>query len=191
MVKYSIKLTNKETSVKAKGANLRVSFKKTLETANALRGKSLERAVAYLKNVIDKKELVPFRIHKDGIGRKAQAKNHFMATNGRWPEKSARILLSLLQNLESNAEYKQLDSKRVRIHHISVKRAQQTRRRVFRAHGRINGHLRQPCHIEIVGTLSGKSVAKKLKAVKAKSLKKAKKQILKTKAAAQAAAAKN
>jgi large subunit ribosomal protein L17e len=163
MVKYMKKVTQKDTTVKAKAANLRVSFKKTYETANAIQGMQLTRAVAFLKNVIDKKEIVPFRKHNDGIGRKAQCKNHYLSTQGRWPEKSARILLSLLQNLESSAEYKQLDTKRIRIKHIAVLRAQQTRRRVFRAHGRINGHLRQPCHIQIIGTQAGQSIAKKLK----------------------------
>jgi large subunit ribosomal protein L17e len=167
MVKYSKTVIQKESSVKAKGANLRVSFKNTLNTANVLRGKSLARAMAYLKNVIEHKEAVPFRKYKGGVGRAAQANNHRRVVQVRWPEKSCRFLLSLLQNLESNAEYKQLDTKRIRIKHIRVMRAQQSRRRVFRAHGRINGHLRQPCHIEVIGTMAQQSVARKLKEKKA------------------------
>lgn len=151
MVKYAKRVGNFEETAKAKGSNLRVSFKKTRETANALKGKSLARAIKYLENVMEKKEAVPFRHQNNGVGRKAMAKNHKLCTQVRFPQKSARFLLSLLHNLESNAEYKDLDSDRLKITHIAVQRAPKTRRRVYRAHGRINGHLRQPCHIEIVG----------------------------------------
>ena len=65
----------------------------------------LRKAVRYLKDVIAKKQIVPFRRHVGGVGRKAQAKN-FKCSQGRWPEKSAKILLQLLKNAESNAEVK-------------------------------------------------------------------------------------
>merc|ERR1712146_178029 len=57
-------VTNFEETAKAKGSNLRVSFKKTRNTANALKGKSLSRAIKYLENVIEKKEAVPFRTQR-------------------------------------------------------------------------------------------------------------------------------
>lgn len=65
----------------------------------------LRKAVRYLKDVIAKKQIVPFRRFNGGVGRKAQAKNH-KCSQGRWPEKSAKILLQLLKNAESNAESK-------------------------------------------------------------------------------------
>ena len=46
--------------------------KNTRETVQAIRGMRLRRAVAYLQNVVDRKEIVPFTRHHYGIGRHAQ-----------------------------------------------------------------------------------------------------------------------
>lgn len=49
-----------------------LSFQNTCETANAIKKMTLARAVRYLKNVIAKKECVPFRVYNGGVGRCAQ-----------------------------------------------------------------------------------------------------------------------
>lgn len=69
---------------------------------------------------------------------------------GRWPEKSARYLLDLLENAESNAEAKGLDVESLIISHIQVNQAPKLRRRTYRAHGRINPYMSSPSHIEII-----------------------------------------
>merc|ERR1712060_816600 len=109
----------------------------------------LARAVQYLKNVLDHKEIVPFRRFMGGVGRHAQAKVHG-TSQGRWPKKSAEFLIQLLRNAESNAEYKGLDTENLIVDHIQVNRAPKMRRRTYRAHGRINPYMSSPCHIEIV-----------------------------------------
>merc|ERR1711962_1549680 len=116
--------------------------------AQAIKKMPLNRAKAYLKNVIAHKEIVPFRRFMGGVGRHAQAKVHGTA-QGRWPLKSAEFLLQLLKNAESNAEYKGLDPDHLVIDHIQVNRAPKMRRRTYRAHGRINPYMSSPCHIEI------------------------------------------
>ncbi|KAB7500873.1 60S ribosomal protein L17 [Armadillidium nasatum] len=136
MVRYTKQPDNPTKSCKAKGSNLRVSFKNTCETANALRKMSLARALTFLRNVIKKKECVPFKKYNGGIGRCAQAKQ-WGASQGRWPKKSANFLLDLLKNAESNALFKGLEADHLVIDHISVSRARQMRRRTYRAHGRI------------------------------------------------------
>lgn len=85
----------------------------------AIRKMPLRRAVRYLKNVIEKKECIPFRRFNGGVGRCAQAKQ-FGTTQGRWPKKSAEFLLQLLRNAESNADNKTLDVDRLVIDHIQV-----------------------------------------------------------------------
>lgn len=80
----------------------------------------LKRAVAYLKNVGEQKECVPFRRFNGGVGRCAQAKQ-FKTTQGRWPKKSAEFLLQLLRNAESNADYSGLDVDRLIVEHIQVR----------------------------------------------------------------------
>ena len=64
--------------------------------------------------------------------------------------KSCEYVLGLLKNAESNAEVKGLDRESLYIAHIQVNRAQQYRRRTFRAHGRINAYKSSPCHVEMI-----------------------------------------
>merc|ERR1712127_840831 len=149
MGKYSREPDNPTKSCKARGSNLRVHFKNTREAANTIKRMPLRRAIAFLKNVVGKKQCVPFRRFNGGVGRKAQAKAWGL-TQGRWPKKSAEFLLQLLKNAESNAEYKGLDVDSLVIDHIQVNAAPKMRRRTYRAHGRINPYMSSPCHIEIV-----------------------------------------
>jgi ribosomal protein uL22 len=91
-----------------------------------------------LEDVIAHKQAIPFRRFCGGVGRTAQAKNRHSNGQGRWPAKSARFILDLLKNAESNAEVKGLDVDNLYISHIQVNQAQKQRRRTYRAHGRIN-----------------------------------------------------
>nr|WCZ58427.1 60S ribosomal protein L17 [Paratrimastix eleionoma] len=134
---------------KARGSNLRVHFKNTRETVGALRGMELQKAKRYLVDVIDKKQIVPFRRYNRGIGRHAQLKP-FKWSQGCWPEKSARFVLDLLKNAEANAESKKLDTQHLVIDHIQVNQAPTMRRRTYRAHGRINPYVSYPCHMEVI-----------------------------------------
>jgi len=153
MTRYARDPENPSKSCKARGANLRVHYKNTRETAKAIKGMALRRATRFLKNVIDLKEIVPFRRYVGGPGRHAQAKAwNASGSQGRWPKKSAEFMLSLLKNAESNADYKGLDVDHLVIDHIQVNRATQMRRRTYRAHGRINAYMSSPCHIEVILT---------------------------------------
>merc|ERR1719353_2499751 len=104
---------------------------------------NLHAAQSYLQDVCEKKRCVPFRKYTGCIGRTAQAKE-FKMSQGRWPVKSAKIILDLLRNAESNAEFKNLDTDNLEIKHIQVDRAQGGRRRTYRAHGRINAYMSSP-----------------------------------------------
>ena len=57
---------------KARGFDLRVHFKNTREAAQAIKGMHLRKAINYLNDVKDKKQIVPFRRYNGGVGRKAQ-----------------------------------------------------------------------------------------------------------------------
>jgi large subunit ribosomal protein L17e len=146
---YSFQPDNESKSCKTSGNYLRVHFKNTREAASVLRGMPLRKAQTFLNDVCEKKQCVPFRRFNGGVGRCAQAKA-WGVTQGRWPEKSARFLLDLLKNAESNADAKGLNLESLIIKHVQVNQAPKQRRRTYRAHGRINPFLSSPCHIEIV-----------------------------------------
>lgn len=74
-VRYAATEIAPSKSARARGAYLRVSFKNTRETAQAINGWKLQRAVTFLENVKEKKEAVPFRRYAGSIGRTAQGTN--------------------------------------------------------------------------------------------------------------------
>jgi large subunit ribosomal protein L17e len=98
----------------------------------------VKKAQEYLNDVLSHKRCVPFTKYEGSTGRTGQAKEWGL-TKGRWPEKSVRIVLNLLQNAISNAETKRLDVDKLVVKTVQVNQAMRGRRRTFRAHGRING----------------------------------------------------
>lgn len=133
---------------KASGANIRVHFKNTFEVCAAIRGTRVRDAIKYLHAVIEKKRCVPFRRFNGGVGRTGQAKE-FKHTQGRWPVKSAKVVIGLLENLVANAETKSLNVDNLVLTHVQCNEAQRGRRRTYRAHGRIGPYMNTPCHVEI------------------------------------------
>ncbi|KGG52714.1 50S ribosomal protein L22 [Mitosporidium daphniae] len=158
MTKYNYKISESSKGLdvlylldfvvcKSSGNYLRTHFKNTHETAMAVKGMRLTKALAYLADVTDKKQCIPFRRFNGGVGRCAQAKQHG-TTQGRWPVKSVDFIRTLLLNAKANGEGLNTDA--LVIKHIQVNQAPKHRRRTYRAHGRINPYMSTPCHIEIV-----------------------------------------
>jgi large subunit ribosomal protein L17e len=119
----------------------------------------LSKAYTYLGDVQEKKQCIPFRRFDGSIGRTGQAKQ-FKTTKGRWPVKSVQFVLRLLKNAESNADAKDLAVDELFIKNIVVQQAPKTRRRTYRAHGRINPYQGHPCHIEIILSTPQSEVAR-------------------------------
>ena len=145
MVKYSRKPAEPTKSSCSKVNDLKAHFKNTYNTALAVKGMHLRKAINYMDQVLEHKAIVPFR--KYYAQRHAQCKA-FKANTGRWPEKSAKAVRLLLQNLKANAEAKGLEVDKCVISHVVVQRAQQGRRRTYRAHGRVTPYLSSNCHVE-------------------------------------------
>jgi large subunit ribosomal protein L17e len=149
MVRYGASHLDNAKSARARGSYLRVSFKNTRETAQAINGWKLDRALTYLGNVLEHKEAIPMRRYAGSTGRTAQGKA-FGVSKARWPVKSAEILIGLLKNAEANADTKGLDTSNLVVEHIQVNQAPKQRRRTYRAHGRINPYMSNPSHIELI-----------------------------------------
>merc|ERR1712025_696951 len=118
-------------------------------------------AMAYLENVLEKKEAVPFRVFTGGCGRHGQGKQkNAPGDKCRWPQKATKAFLDLLRNAEANAEDQHLTKANLTVKHVSCQRAPKMRRRTYRAHGRINAYMALPAHIEIVCLEEGEAVPK-------------------------------
>lgn len=82
-VRYAATEIESAKSARARGSYLRVSFKNTRETAQAINGWKLTRAVKFLENVQEKTEAVPMRRYAGSTGRTAQGTTHVHAV-GKW-----------------------------------------------------------------------------------------------------------
>lgn len=134
-------------AAKCRISDLRAHYKNTYEVARACKGMKLKRAIHYMDNCLEHKQIIPFRRYTGGVGRHAQCKV-YKHTQGRWPEKSLKAVRELLINLKANAESAKLDVDACVINHVVVQRAVSGRRRTYRAHGRISPYLSSNCHVE-------------------------------------------
>ncbi|ELK05645.1 60S ribosomal protein L17 [Pteropus alecto] len=66
----------------------------------------------------------------------------------------------MLKNADSDAELKGLDVESLVMEHIQVNDTPEMRRRIYRAHGRINPSVSSPCHTEMILTEKGQMVPK-------------------------------
>ena len=109
----------------------------------------LTKAEEYLKDVLEHKTCIPFSRYDHSVGR-CSAAIQFGLTKGRYPEKSVRIMLNLLNNAKANAESKKLNVEKVIIKNVLVNHATEGRRRTYRAHGSINAYCSSNCHVDII-----------------------------------------
>ncbi|MHA1730394.1 MAG: 50S ribosomal protein L22 [Promethearchaeota archaeon] len=146
---YSIWGLDRDRTAIGSGRDVRCSPKFAREVCHAIKGMKLERAKEYLESVILLQSSVPFRrYNKKQAHRKDLKPWKWFA--GRYPEKAASKVLEVLKNVESNAEYKGLDTERCRIVHAAAQRARIIKRYIERAHGRSTAYFSHLSHIEIV-----------------------------------------
>jgi len=135
-----------EKTVKASGRELRVSHKSAREICKTIKGMTLARAKQYLRDVMDKKRAVPFTRFKKKAGHRHGLEK---ACAGRYPVKASEQILKVLEGAEANAEYKGLDTDRLRIIHASAYPGMKIKRFTPRAHGIASPKFQILCHIEI------------------------------------------
>jgi large subunit ribosomal protein L22 len=135
-----------EKTVKASGREVKVSHKSAREICKTIKGMMLTRAKQYLRDVIDKKCAVPFRRFKKKAGHRHGLEKTYA---GRYPTKASKQILKVLEGAEANAEYKGLDTDRLRIIHASAYPGMKIKRYMRRAHGTSSPKFETLCHIEI------------------------------------------
>lgn len=150
MPQYSYAFHNfdKARHVRASVREKSISHKHSREIAVAISGKSIEKAREFLENVVAKKEAVPYRRYHNEVAHRSNIRDGFSA--GRFPQKAAKEFLKLLDNLESNAEYKGMDLDRLRIVSAVVHKGTKLKRFQPRAMGRSSPKYDTLVHVELV-----------------------------------------
>ncbi len=134
---------------KASGRDLRIKPKPAREVCAVIKGMKLEPAKRYLEKVIQLKQSVPFRRHKKKQAHRKDLKQYNWYA-GRYPQKTAARIYEILTSVESNAEFKGLDTEQCRIIHAATHRGRIIKRYIQRAHGRSSPKFGHLSHVEIV-----------------------------------------
>lgn len=138
--KYAFEKFDKDVMARAHSTNLKISLKKSVETARFIRGKKVSSAINFLERVIKQEAVVPYKkyraemAHRRGKG----------IDNGGYPVNVAKEMLRLLKAAEKNASEKELSDK---LYVISVS----VRKGPARYHnGRMMGRKMKSTNVEVV-----------------------------------------
>ena len=107
-----------------------------------------------MEDVLAKKIAVHFRRYNNEVAHRSNIRDGFSA--GRYPSKSTTEFLKLLDNLESNAEYKGMDLDRLKIISVVVHQGTKLKRFTPRAMGRASPKYDTLVHVEMVA-IEGRS----------------------------------
>jgi large subunit ribosomal protein L22 len=144
--KYSIKGLDPDRTALASGRDLRISPKAAREICHHIKGMRLNEAKDALQEVVEFKRPIPYRRHNKKVAHRKGAQG-FDA--GRYPQKAAREILKILDQVGANAEFKGLYTDRLKIIHIAAHKGRVIRNYIERAFGRSSPYFNPLTHVEI------------------------------------------
>jgi len=143
--KYSQKLEDESKLAKGMGVGLNMSFKHSVTVCDRVRNMELSKAINLLELVILKERAIPFKRFRTGVGhRKGDGKE----TIAKYPKKAASEILKVLRNVEANADYKGLDTEKLKLTHIEAHKG--ARRRRIKPKGRWKLWRTELVHIQAI-----------------------------------------
>jgi large subunit ribosomal protein L22 len=142
-------LTPAGRSSRAMGMELHISPKHAREICRTLRGMRANLARAYLEDVIALKRAIPFKRYRRNVAHKRGLVGW---DAGRYPEKAAKAVLAVLDNALANAEYKGMESEKIRIFHAGTKKGRTIQGWMPRAMGRATPKNTETVSVEMVLT---------------------------------------
>jgi large subunit ribosomal protein L22 len=145
---YSVREFDPARAVKCSGREIKISPKAATEICRKIRGMRLDAAKELLEAVQKKKRAIAFRRYHKEVPHRSLEEGWYA---GRYPVKAAKAFLFLLEEMESNAEYKGLDVDRLRIVHAAAQRGIKTQRYISRAYGRASPYQNTLVHVELMG----------------------------------------
>lgn len=117
-----------------------ISIKTSVEIANFIRGKNVDKAITILKDVQEKTQAIPFKVYNRNIG-------HVPGIgSARYPQKASKVILQLLKDAKANAMNKGLSSDLIITHIVPNKAARPHH------YGRQRGTKMKRTHIEVILT---------------------------------------
>ncbi|KDE60335.1 50S ribosomal protein L22 [Halostagnicola sp. A56] len=145
-INYSVD-ADPDSTAKAMLRERHMSHKHSKEVARELKGRTVGDAQAYLQDVIDENQSVPFRSHNSGVGHRSDIDGW---DAGRYPEKVSEEFLDLLENVTANAEHQGFDGEAMEIVHVAAHKVGESVGRKPRAMGRASSWNTPQVDVEIV-----------------------------------------
>lgn len=133
-----------EQSARARIVEANISLKDSVNIAHYLRGRSLENAKKIIEGGIAKETPIKYFRYLDSV-------SHRRASGpGRYPVRALKAFQRLVESVEANAEFKNLNTEKLVISHISANKGRMLKRYAPKAYGRAGGLDRDMINIEIV-----------------------------------------
>ncbi|ADD03807.1 50S ribosomal protein L22 [Natrialba magadii ATCC 43099] len=145
-INYSVD-ADPNTTAKAMLRERHMSHKHSKEIARELKGRTVGNAQAYLQDVIDEKQSVPFKSHNTGAGHRSDIEGW---DAGKYPEKASEAFLDLLENVAANADSQGFDGESMEIAHVAAHKVGESVGRKPRAMGRASAWNTPQVDVEIV-----------------------------------------
>ncbi|MEA1924456.1 MAG: 50S ribosomal protein L22 [Candidatus Altiarchaeota archaeon] len=141
-LRYSYELRDDSRVAKSMGRDMNISFKDAVVVCDRIRGMMLSDAISTLRSTQLLKEPIVYNKFRKGVGHRKGS------SPGKYPVKPASSILKVLMSLESNAEYKGLDTERLKIVHVQAKEGVSRKRR--KPKGRWRMWSADLVHVEVV-----------------------------------------
>jgi large subunit ribosomal protein L22 len=133
-----------EQSARARIIEANISLKDSINIAHYLRGMTLDKAKSAIDAAIEKKQAVRYFRYLDSVSHRRGS------GPGRYPVRALRIFRKAVDNVEANAEFKNLNLEKLRIIHLTATKGRMLKRYTPKAYGRAGGLDRDLINIEIV-----------------------------------------
>ena len=145
---YSHSGYNPAVQVRASSREANISPKTAREVCRPIVGLTVPQARTFLEEVVALKRPVAFRRYKLKSGHRSELQGFPV---GAYPVKSAGEVLKVLENLQSNAEFRGLNADRVKIIHAAAYPGRKIPGFTPRAFGRSSPSMKVLTHVELVG----------------------------------------
>jgi large subunit ribosomal protein L22 len=145
-ISYSVE-ADPDTTAKGMLRERHMSHKHSKAIAREIKGMTAEGAKAYLHDVVDGEQSVPFKQHNSGVGHRSDIDGW---DAGRYPEKASEAFLDLLENVTNNADAQGFDGDEMEIMHVAAHKVGEVEGRKPRAMGRATAWNTPEVDVELI-----------------------------------------